>query len=214
MSLAVKEPKSKVDYGVVEPGAYMARVVGIVDLGLQKEKDWKTGEQKYYDDGNEVINNQVWVTFELPTETITIDDEERPRWLSKEYKLSFHEKSSLSQLINAVSPGKRPNSLVDLIGKPCQVVVGITSGGKNKVTAVTTPMKGLTVPDLQNPTQVFDMDDPDMDVWSKLPQFIKDKVMESENFPDSELAYKLGQKADGEKQADINTDDMDDDIPF
>ena len=73
--LNLSETKKRVDYGRVEDGTYPARIVRIIDFGMQYATDWKTGEVKKYEDGNDVVQHRVWIDFEFPTETIEIDGE-------------------------------------------------------------------------------------------------------------------------------------------
>lgn len=69
----------KTDFGRVEDGTHMARVVQIIDLGMQQQTDWKTGEARTWDDGKPMIKPEVFITFEFPTERIDIDGESKPR---------------------------------------------------------------------------------------------------------------------------------------
>lgn len=205
MSLEVREIEKKPEYPRVGEGTYMARVVGVVDVGKHVRKNWKSQEVETDKHGNEIVDQLIFVNFELPTETIEIEGEDKPRWLSKEYKVSFFEKSALTALINAVSNGDQLKTLDNMIARPLMLTVGSTSGGKDKVTGVAPMMKGMEVPGLANPAQVFDIDDPDMEVWSRLPNFIKEKIQSSVNFADSRLAEKL---------AEVDPDGTADDIPF
>lgn len=194
MALNLSEAKKndRPDYGRIDEGTYPARVVQIIDIGLQVE-DYK-GEVKE--------KNKVFVTFEFPTETITIDDEEKPRWLSKEFVVSFHEKSALTALINAVP--KELEYLSDLIGEAVMVGVGTTSSGKAKVTSVAKLMKGVNIPGLQNKSVAFDFDEPDMDVFHSLPEFLQTKIKEAKNFEGSEVERLLGSVKDNKE----------DEVPF
>ena len=70
MSLTVKETKGG-GGAPIEPGAYPARCVGVVDLGIQ------------HNDFNNKDQEKVRLIFELPTERVQVDGEDKPRWLSK-----------------------------------------------------------------------------------------------------------------------------------
>lgn len=209
MALEIKNEK-KIEYPRIGEGTYMARVVNIIDLGKHVKTDYKTG-QVVYKDNEKVIEHRVFIQFELPSEKVVVDGEERPRWLAKEYNLSFFEKSALHGLIQATSYGRKFKTLNEMLGQPLMVSIGTTSGGKDKVVGVAPMMKGMQVPELENPSKVFDMDDPDMEVWEKLPNFIKEKITESIDFDGSELAAKLANTKANEESSD---EDLDDDIPF
>lgn len=196
-------------YPVIEEGTYPARVVGLIDLGVHDKLDYKTNEP-VVKNGVVQKNRKVFITFELPTERIDVEEVSKPRWVSKEYTLSFFEKSVLSQLIKACVGSNEIKVLDELIGKSLLINIGITSGGKNKVTGASPVMKGMEVGALENPSQVFDMDNPDMAVWERLPQFLQDKIKESHSFADSELNHKLHNEA----KVKNDKDDFEDDVPF
>ena len=212
MSLTMNQ-KPKQDLGRIEDGTYPARVVQIIDLGMQVQTDWKTQEVKTYDDGNTVIKPEVYINFEFPTERITIKEEDKPRWLGKQYILSAHEKAALTAMMKAVAPGS--TNVADALTKPCSVTVGSTSNGNPKVTNVAPLMKGMAVPELENPATVFDFDNPDMDVWrsKSFPQWLKDKCMEATNYQGSKL-QKLVESQPADQPANFSDFDMDDDIPY
>ena len=171
--------KKKTDFGRVGEGSYPARVVQIIDLGMQQQTDWQTGENKTWDNGDIMLKPEVYITYELPTETITINDEEKPRWLAKTYILSNHEKAALTGAMAAC--GVTGTNVADMLDKPVLLTVGTTSGGKDKITGVAPMMKGMDVPPLSNPATVFDLDNPDMEVFEKLPNFIKERDFLLEN---------------------------------
>ena len=166
--------KPKTDYGRVGEGSYPARITQIIDLGYQVQTDWQTGEEKTWDDGSVMKKPEVFITYELPTETITVDEEEKPRWLSKTYILSNHEKAALTGVMNAAKV--ESTNVADLLDKPVGITVGTTSGGKDKITAVAPMMAGVDVAPLAKTATVFDLDNPNMEVYGKLPNFIKEKL--------------------------------------
>jgi len=195
-----EKPKSKgKDFGRVEDGAYPVRVVQLLDFGNQYATDYKTGEIKKYDDGNEIIQHKIWINFEFPTETIEIDGENKPRWLGKEFTLSSHEKSALFSLLKAADPkgaatnnGRNP---VGLLGLPVMVTVGSTSGGKAKIASVSAVPKGMQVEALQNKEVFFDLDSDDVDTFETLPDWMKKRITEGVDF-DSTKFYQAVNKQD------------------
>ena len=187
--------KVKKDFGRVEDGAYPARIVQIIDFGLQYETDWKTQEIKTYDDGNPMIKHKVWINFEFPEETIEIDGEVKPRWYGKEYTVSAHEKSALHALLKAVD-GKgvatsNGRNVKGLLGLPAMVTIGSTSTGKAKVSAVSGVPKGLQVGSLANPEGFFDMDSEDVDAFEALPNWMKERIKSGIGFEDTKIAKAL-----------------------
>lgn len=204
MALEIGKAKEKIEYPRIGDGAYPARLVQVIDLGAQIKTDYQTQKPVLTDSGEEVVQNVVFLTFELPTETIEIDGEEKPRWLGKEYTLSWHPKSNLTKVVDALKASVTDaESLTDLLGAPCMLTVGTTSGGKDKITGVSMPVKGLQVPELQNPAKAFDMDAPDMEVYPTIPQFIRDKIENGVNFSKSALSDKLNGSGVGVEEDDI-----------
>ena len=169
-------------------GMYPARVVQILDFGVQRVEDI---------DGNIKILPRVWVTFEFPTKRIEVEEDgkkvDKPRWLGKEYTHSDNEKSNMYKLVTNLKPdfNFEVNTLVDILGLPGMVQVGTTSGEKDKVVSVSPPVEGMEIPELYNPTVSFDMSDPNMDVFLGLPVWMKRKVLESEDYPGSVLQHML-----------------------
>ena len=182
--------------GRVEDGTYAARIVQVVDLGVQK------GEYK----GEETIKPEVMITFEFPTETLTIDGEEKPRWLSKQFTVSMNEKSALYALVQAFDidgkatrRGSKPEGLLGLAG---MVTVGSTASGNAKVAGVSRLMKGLTVPELFNDPIYFDLDstsDANNDSFQKLPQWLQEKIQTAMNFDSSKFANGSSNSSDDQK---------------
>jgi hypothetical protein len=170
----LSKPTNSATRSRVAEGTYPARLVQIVSLGVQ-EGEWK-GERK--------VNPKVTLTFELPTETITINGEEQPRWISKEFNLSLHEKSSLTPIVKALDPAGQCKDLSELLGKPCMVQVGSTETGNAKITSIVAPMKGMPVAEIYNPAKMlaFDFDNPDLEMFATFPQFMQEKIKSAINY--------------------------------
>lgn len=175
MSLKISEinkPAKKTDFGRLEDGNHLARIVSVIDLGLQEQTDWQTKEKT---DPKKV----VMITYETPNETITIEDKEgnkieKPRWITKEYTLSFHEMAALRKVVNALKPDI--DSLDELLNVPCMITVGSTVTGNAKITAVSKPMKGMEVPDLAGDSFYFDFSEPNMELFNGLHKWQQDKI--------------------------------------
>lgn len=191
--------KAKKDFGRVEDGAYPARVVQIIDFGRQIETDYKTGEVKKYDDGNDIVKHKVWINFEFPTETIEIDGETKPRWYGKEFTISNHEKSAMFSLLKAIDPkGTATNkgrNVKGMLGLPAMVTIGSTSGGKAKIVSVSGVPKGMQVDALANPEVLFDLDGDDLDTFNSLPKWMQDRITDGVDF-DTTRFYQVVNKKD------------------
>ena len=63
--------KAKPKVPAIEPGVYMAVCIGVIDLGEQYSEMFKN------------YRNEVQIVWEIPSETVEIDGETKPRQLSR-----------------------------------------------------------------------------------------------------------------------------------
>lgn len=189
LSFSAEDKKSKKTYPRIEDGSYPARIVQILDFGMQLETDYKTGEPKTYDDGNPIVRHKVWVNFEFPTELIEIDGVQKPKWLGKEFSVSAHEKSALYNLLKAADPKgtitNKGRNVGGLLGLPVMVSVSSTSGGKAKISSVSGVPKGMQVDSLQNPEVLFDLDGDDVATFESLPNWMQERIKDGVDFDTS-----------------------------
>jgi len=209
LNFADKPKAAKKDFGRAEDGAYPARIVQLIDFGKQIETDWQTGEPKKYEDsGDVIVRHKVWVTFELPTETIEVDGVAKPRWYGKEYTVSTHEKSALSALLKAADPKgehtAKYRNVQGLLGLPVMVTIGSTKTNKPKVAMVSAVPKGMQVEPLANGEMFFDLDSDDLTTFETLPQWMKDRIKNGEEFDETKFYQAINAKdvASGADSAD------------
>ena len=177
----------------LEADNYMARLVEVLDLGVQKQRPFK-GEEK-------LPVQEIMLTYELSTEFMTDEDgnpdETRPRWLSE--RIPLHnlkaDRAKSTKRYMALDPKvEHDGDFSALLGKACLVaVVNNEKDGKiyNNIGGVTQPLKGIPVPELKNPTKAFDMDAPDMDVFNSLPDWIQTVMKENLGYNGSALQAAL-----------------------
>src|ERR1035437_939713 len=120
--MAIKATKSTKEFPIMEEGSYPARIYQILHIGTV------SGFQGQ-------MQNKARITFEFPTELAVFNAEkgEQPRVMSQDYTLSFHEKATLTKVINACDPKalkvNEDDGLIEeydiekLIGKTCLVTV-------------------------------------------------------------------------------------------
>jgi hypothetical protein len=160
-------------------GTYMGRVASVVDLGIQPQTDWTTGEATD-------PKARALITWELPTEFVEITDEEgnveqRPRWISKEYTLSNFDQSNLMKLLTAITSGKI-GDISELLNIACMVNVGSTVNDNAKIVSVMAVPTGMEVGELDNPAAYFDFDEPNEELYKGLPAWVQGKITEAENY--------------------------------
>lgn len=183
---------------VLEADVYRARVVQILDLGLQP--------QRAYQGKDKAPANEIMLTYELVDEFMKDeageDIEDKPRWISETlpfYGL-FADKAKSTMRYNAFDPsGVYDGDFSKCIDTPVNVtVVNNAVGDKvyNNVgnVAAMSAKKAATMPELVNPSKVFDLDAPDMEIYNALPEWLRDKIKANLNFQGSALQVALGGK--------------------
>lgn len=173
----------------IEEGTYPARFSAIIDLGVQPQTDWQTGEATD-------PKARVLITWTLPTELLEREHEdgtveEIQRVISKEYTISNHEKSNIVALVKAM--GTPASDLTAMLDMECMVSVGSTVNGNAKVTNCVKAPKGMPVDPLTTPPSYFDFDAPEQALFESLPNWIQDKIKDAENY--SGFADEWGQEA-------------------
>lgn len=207
-----KPQASRVEQEVLEPGSYPARVVQIIDLGVQLQRPYK-GEEK-------PPAHEIMFTYELLDEFCKDEngdiDEGKPRWLSETFPL----RSLEADLAKSTKRYKvlDPNNAYDgdftlLIEGPCLITVVNSEGsGKNEgkvynnIGAVSRmrPRDEEKAPPLVNPTKVFVLDEPDLGVFLALPTWLQDKIKSNLEFEGSAL-YKALKRHQGDSGSKSST---------
>ena len=234
--MAFKKPvqagdKVKTTAPLLDAGVYNARILSIVDLGIQPGSP-QFPEEKL----------KLEFRFELCDEFMCDEAGEllkdKPRVFS--YEVTYNEdgfmseKSSIYKLISAI-PNGFEFDLDELIGKPVDVMIQkyVKKSGKNagkednKIASILT-MKAkdaAQAPQLVNTPLFFDMSEPTLEVWNKLysgnPYAQRDRIMASKSFNGSKIQALLGMEATTvaksevaeyvDNQAEV---DLDADVPY
>jgi len=163
-------------------GMHLARIYQIIDLGTTEQTGQFGGKKR-----------KVQVLFELPLETAVFDPNkgEQPFYARNMYTLSMHEKSTLRKDVHSML-GKQLTdaeaktfNIFNLIGRECMVnIIHRPSGDKTyaNIQTITPVPKGMVCPPAVNPPLVFSTQQPDMDVFRSLPEFVQDKIKLSDEF--------------------------------
>lgn len=184
----------------IEEGQYPARLVQVIDMGLQPQKPYK-GEAK-------APAHEVNFTFEL-VDVFMVDEEgndieDKPRWLSKVVKLKplAADLAISTKLAKALDPkDELKGDFGAMLGFPLNLGIGV----EEKQGKVYTNIIGFAAmrardaekcPELKNPTKVFDLDNPDLETFESLPEWLREKIKGNLEFAQSPLDKALG----GEKQ--------------
>lgn len=191
---------------LMEPGSYPTRLVGVVDLGLQKKPPYQ-GQEK-------PPAHMIALTYEFVDEFMLDENEQpdpaKPRWLTEMINLRHisSEKATSTARLKALDPeGLVKGDFAQLVDTPVTVTVVHNPGkGKNagKTFENVAAVSGMRAkdaercPPLVNKPFVFDLTDPDLEVFFKLPKFIQEKITSNLEFKGSALEKLLEDaKSDG-----------------
>ena len=184
----------------IDPGPYPARVVQVIDLGLQKQFPWKGKEKP--------PAYKIHITYELVDEFM-LDDEgneetDQPRWVSEDfpvYSLSA-ENAKSTERYNAIDPECIHEGDFGAVGGMACTVNVVNKAGKganagkvyDNVGGVSTIRKrdAANCPELVNEVVMFDLDNPDIAVFNDLPDFLQNKIKSNLEFEQSKLQVLLG----------------------
>ena len=191
----VAAPKGKSPEQEVLKGSHAARVVQVVDLGLQARNPYQGQEKPPV--------HMIQLTYELSHEFMKDEDgavqEDKPRWINEDFP--FHnlevELAKSTKRYNVLdAEGTFGGDFTKLVGAPCSLAIVTNAGtGKHKgktfsnianVSGVMN-MPGYVQPALVHEPRVFLLDEPDMKVFGALPEWIQDKVKGNLEFRGSKL---------------------------
>lgn len=184
---------------ILDVGTYPARVVRIIDLGLQEQRPYQGKEKPPV--------HEIMMTYELLDAFMVDEDgndiEDKPRWISETFPLHNID-------VDLAKSTKRYKSLdpnmdfdgdfTKLVGMPCNVTIvhgegrgpnaGKTYENIGSVTAMRAKDAGKAS-ELVNESAVFTLDEPNAEVFNKLPDWLKDKIKGNLEFHGSALQEML-----------------------
>lgn len=169
------------DFPKVPAGSHAARCYQIIDLGTQ-EIEWQ---------GKKKLQRKLWITWEIPEETIEINGENKPMAISRMFTLSLAETGALLPFLESWR-GKRFSEeelsafdVAKLLGKPCLLsVVHDTKNGKEyaNISAIAVLPRGMKCADQVNPSVEYSIDEGYSPTFKALPEFLQKKIEASEEF--------------------------------
>lgn len=181
----------------VDPGTYPARICQIIDLGLQPQRPWQ-GQPK-------PPAHEIMLSYELTDEFMKDEDgediEDKPRWISETMPLRHidSELAKSTKRYKALDPNMEfDGDFSQLLGAPGNVLIttyvskkdGFERNGVDNLTAMR-PRDAAKTPELQNPPKIFTLEDPDMEVFGSLPEWLQEKIKSNLEYPGSVLEGEL-----------------------
>jgi len=196
--------KNRVEQPELEPGVYPARVVQILDLGLQAQRPYqgKAKSPAY----------MISVTYELVDAFMVDEDgneiEDKPRWVSEEFPIYSLEADMAKSTKRhyALDPEEvHEGDFSKLLDTPCNVTIVINRKGDKVYTNVANvsamrPRDAAKCPELQNEARFFDLETPDMEVFNGLPKWIQEKIASNLEYKGSALEKLLGEREEDEEE--------------
>lgn len=193
--------KQFVEQPILEAGSYPVRVVQIIDLGVQPQRPFK-GEEK-------PPVHMIQLTYEFTDEFLVDEEgnpqEDKPRWLSEDFPLYNlkSERAKSTKRYYALDPSEdHEGDFSMLLGAPANALVTsykIKSGpneGKerNKIQDLSAmrPKDASKTPELVNEPKIFSLEEPDLEVFMSLPEWLQDKIKGNLEYNGSALQEALG----------------------
>jgi hypothetical protein len=187
---------SKFNDDPLEAGSYPGRLVQMIDLGVQEQRPYNGKEKK--------PANEVMFTYEFSDEFLKNEDGEeikdKPKWLSE--RMPIHSlKSDMAKSTKrytALDPeGKYGGDFAALVDTPCNITVALNAKGDRvyeNISAITAMRSkdAEKCPALVNPPKVFTLDDPDIEIFKSLPEWVQTVIKENMNYEGSKLQELLG----------------------
>ena len=187
--------KDFVEQEVIDEGMYPCRVVQVIELGMQPQRPHKGKEKPPVD--------MLYITYEL-TDTFLVDEngdeiEDKPRWQSEDFPYYNLEctTAKCNKRLKAIDPkNKTGGDWAKIGGAPCNVTfIHNVKGDKTYVNVasvgVVRAKDAKDFAKLVNPIKIFDLDEPDMEIFEALPAWLQAKIKGNLNFKGSVLDVAL-----------------------
>lgn len=194
MSLKNLKYKAAVEIPPLPIDTYMGVCVAVVELGEQYQQYDKQKQGKYV--------NECMFIFEISGERIQIDGEDKPRWVNRRVSQLISPTSTLYGILESwrghpLTEQEKVSGvdLTALNGKPAMLSVTIKEGkdgkARNAITAISKFPKGVVPPQPESELLLFDIDEPDMETFSKLPKWVQNTIAKSTQFANNPPVEKI-----------------------
>lgn len=168
---------------LIPAGNHIARCVEMIHIGTIMET---TGQYA----GK--FMNKVRLTWETPDEQHDFGKGMQPFMVSKEFTLSMSEKATLRKMLESwrgkpfTEDQAKKFDVTALLGKPCMlsVIHKVSKTGSTyaDISGIAGLPKGFECPAQINPSKVLEYDNWMQDVFDSLPDFVKNKVITSQEY--------------------------------
>lgn len=186
----------------LDAGTYPARLVQVIDLGLQPQRPYQ-GQPK-------PPKHCIMTTYELNDEFMLDEngevDEDKPLWVSEDLPMNplSSDLAKSTKRYLALDPDENhEGDWSAVISEAVNVTIVLNTSGDRVYqniasTSVMRAKDKARLEPLKNEPKVFDLSEPDLAVFTSLPEWIQEKIKSNLEFKGSKLEALLG----GEAQAD------------
>lgn len=171
---------------LIPAGNYVARCYQLIEIG--------TVQTSF--NGHEKNVKKVRIGWELPTELRVFSEErgEQPLVISAEYNLSTHKKSTLRAILASwrgrdfTEDEAKRFDITTILGAPCLLNIIHEPGFKDptkvyeRISSISPLPKGTKAPKAILDSFILSFDQWDKDKFNSLPEFIRNRIMDSEEF--------------------------------
>lgn len=185
----------------MEAGTYPARLSRVLDLGVQPQQPYQ-GQEK-------APAHRISTAYEFVDAFMLDEDgnemEDKPRWISEDFPLNplASDLAKSTKRYLALDPQQEHGGDWSLLlGQPCMVTIAVNvskASGKsyNKITNVTVarPRDAAKMPELKNEPLFLDLDNPDLEVFNKLPEWQQNLIKGNLKYAGSPLERALNGEA-------------------
>lgn len=184
----------------LEAGTYPARLVQVIDLGLQPQRPYQ-GQPK-------PPKHCIMTTYELNDEFMLDDegnvDEDRPLWVGEDLPMNplTSDLAKSTKRYLALDPEQHhEGDWSAVVGEAVNVTIVLNKSGERvyQNIASTAPMRAKDkdrMAPLKNEPKIFALSDPDLSVFTSLPEWIQEKIKSNLEYAGSELEKLLGGEGD------------------
>lgn len=191
----------------IEIGTYDCRLVQLIDLGIQPQKPYRGNPKPPV--------HMIMMTYEFLDEFCIDEDgnemEDKPRWLSEIIPFLNLEcdLAKSTKRYHALDPsGEADGDFPLLLANCCHVTVshnpreGEPDNPYQNIASVTAMRSkaAAKAADLVNDAKVFLIDEPDLDVFRSLPEWVQDKIKAGLEFAGSALDMALQSEGTEDEQ--------------
>ena len=204
--------KSESNYTPIPEGTYLAVCSMLIDLGEVYNETYKNSARK------------VLIGWELPDETITIDGEQKPRFISKTYTLSLGKKATLRSDLAAwrgrdfTEDELLAFDLHNIVGTSCYMNIIHRQSKTNdrvyaNISSIMALPRGVPKGELSGYAVVFDLDKDPLEKINDLPDWIAERIKASETYMDR-ISKQVTEDVQEKAPEIIELDDSGDELPF